>query len=272
MATRNPMNQRYQGEGPGGQTRKSAASAKPTSQAAGSVYVKKKPVTDSEKRAAKKAREKEAAAKAKVKADKAAARAKAAQAEAEAAAAAEAEKAREADAAAGDADGGAAGAGAKGAKGAKGAGVDGVLAKLKKIFIGDPKRPTVDASYKTEEYKKWRKVYWILLAIGIVAVAISFYMTSRDSYGTTQFIILMVVAYGAIIAAFVVDFRKIRPLMKKRQTGGTTGKKTPKVLKHEQEAAAQAAAVEAARRAAKESKKVQRRGKTAVPGQPDDKE
>jgi hypothetical protein len=40
MAQRNPMNDRYQGDGPGGQTRKSAARAKPVTQAASSVHIK----------------------------------------------------------------------------------------------------------------------------------------------------------------------------------------------------------------------------------------
>lgn len=39
MATRNPMNQRYNGDGPSGQTRKSAASAKPKRKAADTVYI-----------------------------------------------------------------------------------------------------------------------------------------------------------------------------------------------------------------------------------------
>jgi len=59
MATRNPMNERYRGEGPVGKTKKSAASAKPKSQAAASVYIEKKPETPREKRAAKKRREDE---------------------------------------------------------------------------------------------------------------------------------------------------------------------------------------------------------------------
>jgi len=52
MAQRNPMNQRYQGDGPGGQTRKSASSLKPASDAAASVRVKGKPSTSAEKKKA----------------------------------------------------------------------------------------------------------------------------------------------------------------------------------------------------------------------------
>ena len=40
MSTRNPMNDRYQTDGPKGQTKKSASSLKPKSKAASSVYVK----------------------------------------------------------------------------------------------------------------------------------------------------------------------------------------------------------------------------------------
>ncbi|MCL2757490.1 MAG: hypothetical protein FWD43_05380, partial [Coriobacteriia bacterium] len=56
MAQRNPMNDRYQGEGPAGKSRKSAASAKPKAEAAASVFIEKKPETPRERKAAQKRR------------------------------------------------------------------------------------------------------------------------------------------------------------------------------------------------------------------------
>ena len=55
MSTRNPMNDRYQTDGPKGQTKRSASSLKPKSKAASSVYVKSTQKTPQEKKAAQKA-------------------------------------------------------------------------------------------------------------------------------------------------------------------------------------------------------------------------
>jgi len=232
MATRNPLNQRYQGEGPEGQTRKSASSAKPATQAASSVHIKKKPTTAAEKRAAAKAREREAAKKAKEKAAKQAEKAKLASAEAEklnAVSAKEDEPKQEAPA-------------------KKSWGPFNFL----KTPENEQKKAPV-ASYKTPEYLKWRKIYWILLAIGITALFISFFSTNYIEYGSPPYIILLVIVYAAIFGSFYVNYRKMRPLEKKSMAAAA--KKTPKALKHEQEAREQAAQVEAARKAAKARKK-----------------
>jgi endonuclease V-like protein UPF0215 family len=227
MAQRNPLNQRYQGDGPGGQTRKSAARAKPVSQAAATVHVKKKPQTESEKRAARKARQKEDERKAIEKARK------------------KAEKTQ--------VEGGAA---------EQQTVPEQPKGFLGKLFAPAPNMPT------SEEYRKWRRVYWILLGIGIVCVAISsLYMMSG---GGSQVIWMGSIgaAYATIIAAFIVDFRKVKPLIKEHQKQGT-GNKTPKQLKHEQESKERAEAIEAARKAAREAKRPLRRRKssdTIVPG------
>lgn len=59
MSQRNPMNDRYTTDGPKGQTRKSAASAKPKTKAASSVRVQPAEKTKEQKKAERKAREKE---------------------------------------------------------------------------------------------------------------------------------------------------------------------------------------------------------------------
>jgi len=243
MATRNPLNQRYQGEGPGGQTRKSASSAKPATKAASSVNVKKKPTTASEKRAAAKAREKEAAQKAKEKAAKQAERAKAAAIEAEKMKAANTES--------------------EAAKSETPANKPrGILDYFKNSSNDTPKTPV--APIKTEEYLRWKKIYWILLAIGMIALLLSLGVSNSAEYGAPAFIALMIVAYSTLIASFYINYRKMRPL-EKRNTA-TTAKKSPKALKHEQEAREQAAQVEAARKAAKAKKKnKQEQGKSPAP-------
>ena len=55
MSTRNPMNERYQSEERRGVTKKSAASAKPKTKAAASVYIKPTEKTPQEKKAARRA-------------------------------------------------------------------------------------------------------------------------------------------------------------------------------------------------------------------------
>ncbi|MDR0350067.1 MAG: hypothetical protein LBH64_00770 [Coriobacteriales bacterium] len=232
MAQRNPMNQRYQGDGPGGQTRKSAARAKPVSQAAATVHIKKKPQTDSEKRAARKAREKEEERKAIERAKRKAEREQA-----------------EGEQSEGDA----------------------AESEQPKGFLGKLLAPAPNMPASVE-YRKWRKRYWILLGIGIVCVAISFIYQMSGGTNQTFWMISIGAAYAVIIGAFIVDFRKVRPLIKEHQKQGTGGK-TPKQLKHEQEAKERAEAIEAARKAAQAAKKASRRRKpkdTIVPADADD--
>jgi membrane protein involved in colicin uptake len=249
MAQRNPLNERYQGDGPGGQTRKSAARAKPVTQAASSVHIKKKPQTEAEKRAARKARAKEeerrAAERARKKAEKAEAEGASAQDDAEKPAAkADAKPAAKAN--------------------AKPAAKTDTPPQgfLGKLLAPPPNMP------ETEEYRKWRKLYWILLAIGIVFVAASFATQSLVPQNQTLVMITLGCAYAPIIGAFIVDFRKVRPLVRTHQRQASTNK-SPKQLKHEQEARERAEAMEAARKAARGAKKRQRRKKpsdTIVPG------
>ena len=248
MATRNPMNQRYQGDGPGGQTRKSASSAKPKAKAASSVHIQKKPTTPQEKKMAAKQRQKEAEEKARQKAAKQAERAKA-------------------------------------------SGIVIEIPKKKPIEsvksyfgIGQSKSesmpqdvgaaqandlPSTGSTFQTRstsfsaEARMWRKRYWILIAIGFVAVIFSFIFTYAIEVDGTVMLVFIVIAYGTIISAFIIDFRKVRPLNRKAQSGASA-RKTPKEMKHEQEAQEQAAAVEAARKAQKGSKKGPRRKAAAV--------
>jgi hypothetical protein len=247
MSQRNPLNQRYQGDGPTGQTRKSAASVKPVSEAAASVYVKNKPKTAAERKAAEKARKAKLDQKATERARKAARAAQAARtAEAKARLArgeiTEAEMVAESEAAA---------AAAKPQQ-------KGFFASL--FGSGDsnatttrPEQPRTNPLNSNPEYKKWRRRYWICLGFGMFCVVAAFalQMVPGDFW-----IWFMVPAYGLVIAAFVIDFRKVRPFMKAQQaSGGSTAGKTPKQIKHEQEAKSQAIQMEEARKAAKAAKK-----------------
>lgn len=242
MAQRNPMNQRYQGDGPGGQTRKSAASAKPATHAAASVHIRKKPQTDAEKRAARKQREKEEQAKA----------------------AERARRAREREKALAEAGDDGEKSSTTAVSGEKPLEQKSFLAKM---FAPNPNMP------QTEEYRKWRRVYWILIGVGIVCIVLSLlsglFLQTTSGEMSMPGMISLAGAYVAIIAAFAFDFAKVKPLVRKYQAANT-GNKTPKQLKHEQEAREHAAAAEAARKAAKEAKKSARRRKkndTITPGE-----
>lgn len=224
MAQRNPLNPRYQGEGPGGQTKKSASSAKPATEAASSVYKKSKPATSSEKRAAAKAREKEIQTKNAEKSRKAA------------------EKARLKAAA--EAEGGEAAAPVVTKKAASSTGSPKNF--IQKIFSPAPNMPD------SPEYKKWRMRYWILMIAGIVSVALSWTFQMFFSDITLLWTVFMVLAYGFIALAFFVDFKKVRPLITAHQRTGTVAK-SPKQMKHERESAERAAQLEAARKAAREA-------------------
>jgi hypothetical protein len=221
------MNQRYQGDGPGGQTRKSAASVKPVTQAASSVHIRKKPQTDAEKRAARKTREKEEERKA---AERARRKTERAQAE-EVQVGKPAEK------------------------------------EQPKGFLGKLLAPPANMP-SSAEYRKWRRIYWILLGIGIVFVVFAFVIQVYLPSNPTLQMIALGCAYAPIIGALVINFRKVSPLIKEHQKN-RTGSKTPKQLKHEQEAKERVEAVEAARKAAREAKKSSRRKKpddAIVPG------
>jgi lipopolysaccharide export LptBFGC system permease protein LptF len=67
----------------------------------------------------------------------------------------------------------------------------------------------------TPEYKYWRRLWWISLAIGLVLVAVSFYIQyylKGMSWSRTVGLVAITLSYVAIIAAFYIDYRKLRPM------------------------------------------------------------
>lgn len=137
------MNDRYQGEGPRGTTRKSAASAKPKAKAAASVTYSSPKKTPKERKAELKQARKEESA-----------------------------KQRELD---------------------------------KKYYTPD-----------TERYKKLRRLWWALLALAVISTVCSWLLRGIEpswiSFGC------LIGAYVFIIAAFYIDFSKIRKERKAYQT------------------------------------------------------
>lgn len=140
MSQRNPMNDRYQTDEHKGQTRKSAAAAKPKSKAASTVRVQS---TAKPKKQAK------------------------------------AEKREQ-----------------------------------------DRKRRQVESKYynpPTQEYKTWRKRWWIFLIGAIVMTAASFLLRSLMPQYEVASLVILGLAYIGIVGALVIDFGKIRKIRQKYQ-------------------------------------------------------
>ena len=135
MSQRNPLNDRYQTDEVRGKTRKSAASAKPKSQAAASVVVKAPKKDPKQRRAEEKAARKKAQ-----------------------------EQQRELD---------------------------------RKYYTPD-----------TDRYRKLRKIWWALLVGAVLCTLVSFFFRSQLPDGVALAVLLA--AYALIIAAFYIDFSKIR--------------------------------------------------------------
>lgn len=251
MAQRNPMNERYQGDGPQGKTRKSAAKLKPKTEAASSVHIERKPQTKQERKAAKKKRDAQLAAKEKERQRKAQEREK--QARIAAGEVIEEEKKPTA------------------------------LDKVKGIFVpaksessqAQPQaQSTTQAQSKekaqaqqpaqprgkgpdTPEYKKLKRIYWVLMAVGVVAIIISFIINFSfpNMLDGWAMMVPMGIAYVAVIGAIILDYSKIRKMQREYLGDGGGGKQSPKQLKHAQQKAEAAALLEESKRAQKEMKR-----------------
>ncbi|MDR2957641.1 MAG: hypothetical protein LBU61_05625 [Coriobacteriales bacterium] len=234
MAQRNPLNQRYQGDGPGGQTRKSASSAKPASDAAASVRIKGKPETSAEKKAAEKER--------KARMDK-----KAAERQRKAARAKQIQRTQEAKVklARGEITPAEAEADINAAS-------SDTTAKPKKNSLFAPEGSRESILRENPEYRKWRRVYWICLVAGIVVIAATFLLQTSSSFLWIPF---MVASYLLVFFGLGIHMVKIRPIVNASKNKPEAGKLSPKQAKHEEAAKAQAEQVAAARKAEKAARK-----------------
>jgi len=235
MAQRNPMNQRYVGDGPQGQSRKSATSAKPVTEAASSVRLKGKPATSAEKKAAEKERQ------AKIQQKTAERQRKAARVR---------QQQRTAEAK---------------ARLARGEITPEEMDEEIIVEEEEPKkkgRIAEEASRETilrqnPEYVKWRRIYWIVMGAGMVLVVLTLVIqgTLPDVFiipgRVPLWVVAMVPAYVMVVAVIIIQLVKLRPIIRDQDI--KSGKPSPKQLKHEAAAKAQAEQMEAARKAAKKS-------------------
>ena len=150
MSQRNPMNERYNDENRKGKTRKSAASAKPSSTRAATVHTPP-PKTKKQKKAEARERERK---------------------------------------------------------------------QEQQMRAATPDSMRVE---NLPEYKKLRRIWWGCLIGAIVLIVISF-LSTRSEALSVLYIPCLVLGYALVIAAFYIDFGKIRKLRKAQQQQMAQGK------------------------------------------------
>jgi len=259
MAQRNPLNDRYQGEGPQGKTRKSATKLKPKSEAASTVHVEPKPTNKQERKAARKRRDAQIQAKERERKRKAEERYRK---EREAAG----ETIEEAKpptittkikniffppkkesppkrAAASD----------SGSSAAKSGAGTGDKNASRPAFAGTPVVPTWRRGPDTPEYRRLMYTYYVILGIGIAGAVVALLINMQLAEVASPLVLYAPwgVTYGALIAALVLDMTKIKKIQRAHQDGGM-GRKSPKQMKHLQEKADAAALLEESKKAQKE--------------------
>lgn len=109
------------------------------------------------------------------------------------------------------------------------------------------KQQELDRKYynpPTEEYKRWRKVWWALLIGGVVLIAVSWGIRFVLPSIETGSYVMLGLAYACVIGALILDFTKIRKTRRAYQE--------EMLAKKSKEERAAAKAQKAAERAAKE--------------------
>ena len=115
------------------------------------------------------------------------------------------------------------------------------------------------------EYKKTDRVWWILLGIGFVATLISLVVTfvfpvQDGNYGSTNGVVsiaCLIIAYAFILASFIFDWVKRRPIRKEAEAkmAGMSNKKIAQMFAKEREEQAERKAAKEAAKAEKAAKK-----------------
>jgi hypothetical protein len=81
----------------------------------------------------------------------------------------------------------------------------------------------------SEEYKKWRRIWWGLIAIALVTLVPALIMNGTKLSGKPPWsivsVVLTAIAIIFVIATWVIDFKKIRPLVKQAQREAQSSKK-----------------------------------------------
>lgn len=222
MSQRNPLNDRYQ-QREGGKTRKSAASAKPATKAASSVYIadpNAKPKKSFFDRFKKKEEPAPKKAKASVAADETQAKKKGGKWTLN-----DMEGSEQMES------------------------TEGLSEETKKAARQKYLNPG------TREYKKWRTIWWIVIGCGIASLIPPVMMPEYFVDNETSSIIFFGLGYGFLIAAVAIDAIKIRPLRKAARGGSIKEDRSKEATAARKKAKKEAIAKEEAKAAKKASRK-----------------
>lgn len=222
MSQRNPMNERYQ-QREGGKTRKSAASAKPATKAASSVYIAdpnakpKKSFFDRFK--SKQEPEKKSSKNAQ---------------------AVEAEQPKK-----------------KSGKWTLND-MEGSEAMESTEGLSEETKKAARAKYLnpgTSEYKRWRMLWWIVIICGIISLIPPVMLPEYFVDNADLSLIFFGLGYAFLIAAVAIDAIKIRPLRKAARGGSIKGDRSKEATAARKQAKKEAIAKEEAKAAKKAARK-----------------
>jgi len=82
----------------------------------------------------------------------------------------------------------------------------------------------------TPEYKFWRRMWWVSLGVGLFFVALSFFIQYYlKAVGGLRVagVVTIGLSYAAIIGAFFIDWRKLRPMRTGKYVAKTSKAETP---------------------------------------------
>lgn len=122
------------------------------------------------------------------------------------------------------------------------------------------------ANPPTEEYKRLRRIWWVLLVGAIICLALSFFM--RDTLGEFGFMIILVLSYVFIIAALWLEFSKMKKVRRAYQEQMESKKSKARRAEERREKAEAKAAKAEAEKKYEEAKAVEaeKKGKGVLGG------
>lgn len=75
----------------------------------------------------------------------------------------------------------------------------------------------------TPEYRYWRKMWWYALGAGVACVSMSLilqYVVHATGVLHSISVVFIFASYASLIAAFVIDYRRLRPLRRGEELPG----------------------------------------------------
>lgn len=119
---------------------------------------------------------------------------------------------------------------------------------------------------RNEEYSRVQRVWWILLGAGLAMTLVSFAINRQlnaqtgqtpDATLATISLVLIALAYASIIAAFIYDMVKARPIRRNiaDEVAGMNKRRQEQIIREDEQAKAEKQAQKAAKKASKSADK-----------------